>query len=78
VKLAPAREDTVLFPALAKIIGKKEMRALGERFEKEEHARFGARGFEGVVEQVAAIERRLGTYELSMFTPVFRASSPGT
>ncbi|MEU7913667.1 hypothetical protein [Microbispora bryophytorum] len=35
----------------------------------EEHRRFGPRGFEGVVGQVADIEKALGIYDLSRFTP---------
>jgi hemerythrin-like domain-containing protein len=64
-----AREDTVLFPALREIVGHDEYESLGEAFEDQEHRLFGARGFEGVVDQVAQLERMLGIYELSQFTP---------
>ena len=64
-----AREDTVLFPALREVVGEKELRALGARFEAEEHQQFGNAGFEGVVVQVGAIEQRLGIADLSAFTP---------
>jgi hemerythrin-like domain-containing protein len=64
-----AREDTVLFPAIVKIVGKKEYEELGERFEDEEHRLFGASGFEGIVTEVAAIEASLGIGDLSAFTP---------
>ena len=64
-----AREDTVLFPALRSIISAHEYDALGDEFENKEHQLFGKEGFEGVVEQVAALERKLGLYELSQFTP---------
>jgi hypothetical protein len=40
-----------------------------EIFEDEEHRRFGASGFTGVVDQVAAIEKNLGIYDLARFTP---------
>jgi hemerythrin-like domain-containing protein len=63
-----AREDTVLFPALHRLIPEREYRALGDRFERREHELFGQRGFEGVVEDVAAIEKSLGIYELAQFT----------
>nr|WP_262884814.1 hemerythrin domain-containing protein [Prolixibacter bellariivorans] len=63
-----AREDTVLFPALRKIISKNEFYALGEDFEKK-HELFGQNGFENVVENVAAQEKQLGIYDLNQFTP---------
>src|SRR5262245_38330026 len=47
-----AREDTVLFPALYKVIGAKTVKELGEQFEKEEHRLFGDDGFEKTVEEV--------------------------
>ena len=64
-----AREDTVLFPALHKLLGPKRLDELGEQFEKEEDRLFGDEGFEKTVEQVAAIEKQLGIYDLAKFTP---------
>ena len=64
-----AREDTVLFPALHRIVSKNEYDALGEDFEKKEHQLFGEDGFETMVDRVAAIEKTLGIYQLSQFTP---------
>jgi hemerythrin-like domain-containing protein len=64
-----AREDTVLFPALRKIVSRNEFYALGEDFEKKERELFGQDGFEGIVEKVAALEKQLGIYDLSQFTP---------
>ncbi|RSN09265.1 hypothetical protein DMB42_18300 [Nonomuraea sp. WAC 01424] len=64
-----AREDTVVFPAMREVIPPKEFAELAETFEDEEHRRFGAAGFEGVVGQVADIERTLGIYDLNQFTP---------
>jgi predicted neutral ceramidase superfamily lipid hydrolase len=64
-----AREDTVLFPALRDIVGIKEFEKMGERFEEIEHERFGENGFQNIVHQVAEIEKVLGIYELSQFTP---------
>ena len=64
-----AREDTVLFPALYKLIGVKEVRELGEQFEKEEHRLFGEEGFEKNVEEVGKIETQLGIHDLAKFTP---------
>jgi hemerythrin-like domain-containing protein len=61
-----AREDTVLFPALHKILTAKRS---AEQFEKEEDQLFGDEGFEKTVDQVAAIEKQLGIYDLGQFTP---------
>jgi hemerythrin-like domain-containing protein len=63
-----AREDTVLFPALHKLLSAKRLKELGEQFEKEEDRLFGEEGFEKTVDQVAAIEKQLGIYNLSQFT----------
>jgi hemerythrin-like domain-containing protein len=64
-----AREDTVLFPALHKLLPPKRLDELGEQFEKEEDRLFGDEGFEKTVEQVAAIEKQLGILDLAQFTP---------
>ena len=64
-----AREDTVLFPALHKLLPAKRLEELGEQFEKEEDRLFGEEGFEKTVEQVAGIEKQLGIYDLAAFTP---------
>jgi hypothetical protein len=64
-----AREDTVLFPALHKIVSVKQLKDLGEQFEKEEDRLFGDEGFEKTVDQVAVIEKQLGIYDLAQFTP---------
>jgi len=63
-----AREDTVLFPALHKIVPAQRLKDLGEQFEKEEDRLFGEEGFEKTVEQVAAIEKQLGIFDLAQFT----------
>jgi hemerythrin-like domain-containing protein len=64
-----AREDTVLFPAFPKIVSQNEYDSLGEEFEKKEHQLFGEDGFEKNVEIVAGLEKKLGIYDLSQFTP---------
>ncbi len=64
-----AREDTVLFPAFRSIVSPHEYDALGEDFEKKEDELFGDEGFFKVVDQVAALEKKLGIYDLSQFTP---------
>lgn len=64
-----AREDTVLFPAFRSIVSRHEYDALGEDFEKKEDELFGDEGFFKIVDQVAELEKKLGIYELSQFTP---------
>jgi hemerythrin-like domain-containing protein len=64
-----AREDTVLFPAFKKFLSAKQLDELGDKFEAEENRRFGDKGFETMVEKVAAIEKKLGIYDLGQFTP---------
>jgi hemerythrin-like domain-containing protein len=64
-----AREDTVLFPALHQLMTPKQLKDLGEQFEKEEDRLFGDEGFEKTVDKVAAIEKQLGIYDLDQFTP---------
>jgi len=64
-----AREDTVLFPALHRIVPAKRLQELGEQFEKEERRLFGEDGFEKVVDRVAQIEQAVGIQDLSKFTP---------
>jgi hypothetical protein len=54
---------------LREIVSKQEFGALGEEFEKKEHALFGEDGFEKMVDRVASIEKTLGIYDLSQFTP---------
>jgi hemerythrin-like domain-containing protein len=64
-----AREDTVLFPALRTIVSKKDFDSLGEQFEEKEEKLFGKGGFETIVAQVADLEKGIGIYDLSRFTP---------
>jgi len=64
-----AREDTVLFPAFRGIVSAHEYDALGEDFEKKEDELFGEDGFFKVVDEVATLEKKIGIYDLSQFTP---------
>ena len=64
-----AREDTVLFPALHKLVSAHEYDAMGEQFEGIERKTFGGDGFDMAVEQVTDLEKQLGIYDLSQFTP---------
>jgi hemerythrin-like domain-containing protein len=63
------REDTVLFPALHSMLSPAEFDELGDRFEEKERNLFGRDGFEKMVAKVAEIEKDLGIYDLSNFTP---------
>ena len=63
-----AREDTVLFPAFRSLLGGAAYRELGEEFEREEHRRFGAGGFQATVASVARLEEALDIADLSRFT----------
>jgi hemerythrin-like domain-containing protein len=63
------REDTVLFPTFRKIVSAKRLAELGKQLEKEEDTLFGDEGFEKTVDQVTAIEKQLGIYDLAQLTP---------
>jgi hemerythrin-like domain-containing protein len=63
-----AREDTVLFPALRELVGKKAYEELGEQFEDKETAMLGEHGFEKAVEEVARLERAFGLDDLAKLT----------
>lgn len=63
-----AREDTVLFPAFAKLISEKELHKLQETFEQKEKA-LPLGDFEKMVAEVTTIEKGFGIYELALFTP---------
>jgi hemerythrin-like domain-containing protein len=63
-----AREDTVLFPALRGLVGKKEYEELGEQFEGKETAMLGEHGFEKAVVDVARLEQAFGLDDLAKLT----------
>lgn len=65
-----SREDTVLFPAIRKVVSAKEYSDLGEQFEDKEHELFGEKGFESMVTKVENLEKQLNIFELSKFTPM--------
>ena len=64
-----AREDTVLFPELHKIVSPHEYDAMGEQFESIERKTFGGDGFDIYLDKVEALEKQLGIYDLDQFTP---------
>jgi hemerythrin-like domain-containing protein len=63
-----SREDTVLFPAFRKLVSPGEYRQLGAEIRKSEQ-RTPAGGLDMMVEKVSSLERQLGVYDLSKFTP---------
>ena len=64
-----AFEDTLVFPAWKKAVGKKAYAELGEQFEDEETKTLGKQGFEHVLAQIADIEKNLGISDISIYTP---------
>jgi len=72
-----AREDTVVFPTFHALTYLSEYDMLGDIFEQEEVRHFGDGGFDKIVSRVEALEKKLGIYDLSSFTPVPTAESRG-
>ncbi len=64
-----AREDTVVFPAFHNLISGEIFKELGEKFEEIEEQKFGANGFQSIVQQIAQIEQALGIHDLGQYTP---------
>jgi len=64
-----AQEDTIIFPAFKTLIAPKDYSRLGDTFEQRERAQLGKQGFEGVIEQIAGMEKQLGINDLGKFTP---------
>jgi hemerythrin-like domain-containing protein len=65
-----AREDTVIFPAFHELVSQEKFKELGERFEEIEEQKFGKDGFVHIVNEVVQIEKILGIYNLTQFTPI--------
>lgn len=64
-----AREDTVLFPALRKILDAEQVKALAKRMEKAGEKSGPPGGFEKALKDVEAIETQLGIHDLATFSP---------
>jgi len=64
-----AREDTVVFPALRALVPPQEFADLGRHFADLERQQFGRDEFTAMVGRITAIERALGIYDLTQFTP---------
>jgi hypothetical protein len=50
-------------------VSRHEYDAMGEELEKIESKTFGGDGFDMAVDQVTEIEKKLGIYDISQFTP---------
>lgn len=64
-----AMEDTLVFPAFARLVPEAEYRSLTARFQDHEARLFGDHGFQELTEQATDVEKQLGLSDLSMFTP---------
>ncbi len=71
-----AREDTVLFPKVRSLLSQKEFEKLSDYFEESEKKLFGKDGFTSILRQVEMLEKKLGIYKLSQFTPRSPLVSP--
>jgi hemerythrin-like domain-containing protein len=63
-----AFEDTVVFQAWKKTLSEHDLQEAGEQFEAIEKATFKGDGFDLAVDEVAAIEQRLGLADLGRYT----------
>lgn len=63
-----AIEDTVVFQAWKASLGEKGLAEWSEKFEDIEHDTFKGDGFDLALQQVAAIEQRLGLADLAHYT----------
>jgi len=63
-----AIEDTVVFPAWKRAIGKAQYHELTEQFEKLEHQMFGTDGFEDALRRIAGAEQAFGLSDLDALT----------
>lgn len=64
-----AREDTVVFPAFRALLSVEELHDLAATFADLQRRQFGPNALAETVDHVAAIEERLGVYDLTQFTP---------
>jgi hemerythrin-like domain-containing protein len=63
-----AREDTVVFTAFLSTVSRGEFKNLAEKFDDRQRQLLGENGYGNIVESIAAVEKRLGIYDLSQFT----------
>jgi len=72
-----AREDTVVFPTFHTLTYLSDYDMLGDIFEQEETRHLGSGGFDKIVSRVEALEKKLGIYDLTSFTPAPTVESHG-
>lgn len=63
-----SREDTIIFAEFRNQLSKKEYETYGEKFEEEEHEKFGDNGYQNFLNIVIMVEKWLGIYDLSKLT----------
>lgn len=63
-----AFEDTIVFQAWRKSLTRAQLDQAGDQFEDIERAQFKGDGFDMAVDQVSAIEQRLGLADLARYT----------
>jgi len=63
-----AIEDTIVFQAWRESLTKEQVDQAGDQFEDIERAQFKGDGFDMAVDQVSAIEQRLGLADLARYT----------
>jgi len=63
-----AYEDTIVFQAWRKALSKQQLDEAGDQFEDIERDQFKGDGFDMAVDQVNAIEQRLGLHDLARYT----------
>lgn len=65
-----SREDTNLFPEFRKLVSKEEYERLGKLFDTAEDNLFGKDGYQVFLRQIEQIERKLGIFNITKFTPI--------
>lgn len=68
-RMHESREDTDIFPAILQVVQDGDYNNLTDEFQKTADAMLGTGGFQAQVEKITVIEKQLGIYDLSAFTP---------
>lgn len=67
-----AWEQTIVFPVFYDIVSMDYVRSIQKEMEAEERKMLGDTGFRGLVGRLSEIEKEVGTYNLSSYTPAIR------